>query len=464
MLSDSLQSLEALVLSVRDRSSARLAEEAINAYHAGAFRAAILSIWVAVCADIISKLRELATGGDAAAEKDIKRLQGWIERHELKSLQQFENSLIEVARDKFQMLFGHEATALVRLRDDRHLCAHPAFVSDEEFFTPTAELTRSHIKHAILYLLSRAPVQGKQLIERFDRDLLGGSLPIKRDEIELVLRQNYLASARPASVVNLIKALAKSLVGSEAYAYKGKEERIAMALAALGRIAPGVYESDLPPVIERLGVELGDSAILSMCYYIGEESRIWEWLGHAGQARILAKIDSAPLSEVRVALTARHIETIGARLLTRLKAEGTSTLEEILQIAPARAFIEEVLSLYGASTNYRMAEARGTQLLVPHAQYLHQSDIESLDRLIQENRYNQIVHASQTAAVLSQVFDRTRHLLPDSAPHWEAIAAYIGKKNAANTYEYPRFFEMLEKAGIPTPKPPKEIEDNDIPF
>lgn len=192
MAENGLHSLDALVLSVRDAETRRLAQEAVTAYQAGAYRAAILSIWVAICADIISKLKELATGGDAAAAVTVKDLATWICASDLRNLQQFENGLIELARDKFEMLLPHEATDLLRLRDDRNLCAHPAFVSDDALFSPTAELTRTHIAHAILHLLSRAPVQGKQLIARFDRDLQGGSFPKKPDEIEVVLRQNYL--------------------------------------------------------------------------------------------------------------------------------------------------------------------------------------------------------------------------------------------------------------------------------
>ena len=132
-----LHSLDELLVSVRDLESRRLAKEAVTAYQAGAWRASILSIWVAVCADVISKLRELANGGDATALVEVKQLDGWIKNKDLKHLQQFENTLIDLARDKFGMLLPHEAVDMDRLRDDRHLCAHPAFVSDDGLFSPT---------------------------------------------------------------------------------------------------------------------------------------------------------------------------------------------------------------------------------------------------------------------------------------------------------------------------------------
>jgi hypothetical protein len=466
MPSNNLHSLDTLVLSVRDTESKRLTQEAVTAYQAGAYRAAVLSIWVAVCADIISKLRELATGGDAAALADVKNLDTWIQSRDLKKLQQFENGLIERARDMFEMLLSHEATDLLRLRDDRHLCAHPSFVSDEALFSPTAELARAHIAHSILHLLSRPPVQGKQLIARYDRDLLGGSFPKDLGEIEVVLRQNYLARAKPGSVVSIVRGLAKALLGAEAGKYKGREHQITLSLAAIGRIAPGPYEEHLPPLFERLGRELDDGKVLVLCRYIEPERRIWDWLGESGQARILAKIDNAPVDELALAARARHAGVVGERLLTRLKKEDPRWLESAVAKFPCRAFVAEALSLYGASHSFATAEKRGADILLPHTKFFTTEDIEKLNTIIRENEYHQIVQAGQTATILTQVFDQTRQLLPAAAPHWSAIAEWIVERKAASDYNYPRLFAELKKAGVKVPEVPKPKAgpDDDIPF
>jgi hypothetical protein len=465
MPSDHLHSLDALLLSVRDMESKRLTQEAVTAYQAGAYRAAILSMWVAVCADIISKLKELGTGGDAAATAEAKKLEAWIQTRDIKNLQQFENGLVELARDKFEMLLPHEAIDLLRLREDRHLCAHPAFVSDEALFSPTAELARAHIAHAILHLLSRPPVQGKQLIARFDRDLLGGSIPRNLDEIELVLRENYLAHAKTGAVASLIKALAKALVGAEAEKYKGKEQQIAFSLANIGRIFPGLFEEHLPPLMDKLGHELGDTAILAVCRYMDAESRIWNWLGQVGQTRILAKIDNLSVNELAAggAFRARHIEAVGVRLNTKLKKEDVNVRESYMSRAPCRAFVGEILELYGSSGSFSGAERRGANLVLPHAKYFQVDDIASLNKIIRENEYDQILQSSKTATILTQVFDKTRQLLPGSAENWSAIADYIVQKKAAGVYAYPQFLEELQKAGVKTPEISKETESPDSP-
>lgn len=455
-----------MVLSVRDTESKRLAQEAVTAYQAGAHRAAILSVWVAVCADIISKLKELATGGDAAALAEVKNLEGWIKTGDIKHLQQFENGLVELARDKFEMLLPHEATDMVRLREDRHLCAHPAFVSDDALFTPTPELARAHITHAILHLLSRPPVQGKQLIARYDRDLLGGSFPKKLDEIEVVLRQNYLARAKAGSLVSFIKALGKALVGDEATKYKGKEEQIALSLAAIGRIAPGPFEEQLLPLFERLGHELDDAKVLALCRYVEPEPRFWKWLGEAGQARILAKVENAPLSELGAAMRARHVPAVGERLLARLKGEDPDVKERAFAKFPCSSFLNDALSLYAGSGSFATAAERGAKLLLPHAIFLTAPVVQRLNTIIRESKYDQILQSSETATILTQVFDLTRHLLPAAAPHWAMIADYIVERKAAGDYAYPQFLAELKKANVkvpdlPKPEPP---DGDDVPF
>ncbi|MBW4500097.1 MAG: hypothetical protein KME57_11190 [Scytonema hyalinum WJT4-NPBG1] len=52
------------------------------------------------------------------------------------------------------------------MKEDRNLCAHPAFIAEEELFQPTPELVRTHIVHAVVHLMQHQPVQGKSAIQR----------------------------------------------------------------------------------------------------------------------------------------------------------------------------------------------------------------------------------------------------------------------------------------------------------
>src|SRR5260370_15361624 len=178
MFESNLVDLEELVLMVRDRSSRAYVGEAINTYKSRAYRSALLSTWIAVACDIISKIRELDVQGDPAAGAFVAVLDNAVdanERGDTKAVQRLlaiENELLNTALKDFEFLSAQEHEDLSRLKSDRHLCAHPAFTRDVTLFQPTAELVRAHIVHAVLHLLRHPPVQGRHALNRLQHDML----------------------------------------------------------------------------------------------------------------------------------------------------------------------------------------------------------------------------------------------------------------------------------------------------
>lgn len=160
-----LTDLDALALRVREPRSRDYVVEAIRCYRAGAYKAAIVATYVAVTYDIVMKIRELAASGETNAVASAQKLDRAITANSRTHLLQFEADLIKEAHGTFQFLGPQEFAQLDRLRDDRHLCAHPAFATESELFQPTPELVRTHIVHAVTLLLSQPPVQGKAALD-----------------------------------------------------------------------------------------------------------------------------------------------------------------------------------------------------------------------------------------------------------------------------------------------------------
>jgi hypothetical protein len=69
-----LVDLDELILKCRNDSSKEFIRESVVSYRAGAYRSSIVSCWVAVCYDLIEKLRELALAGDKQAEEKVEEL------------------------------------------------------------------------------------------------------------------------------------------------------------------------------------------------------------------------------------------------------------------------------------------------------------------------------------------------------------------------------------------------------
>ena len=232
--------IDSRLLAVRDRESRRLIGEAITAYRGGALRSAIMSTWIAVAYDIIAKARELAVQGEAAPLAFATDLDAAIAAKDKRKLQTIESELLDKANSDLQLLAPHEYSALARLRDDRHLCAHPAFVVEDELFQPSPELVRAHIVHAL---------QGKSAIARFDADLLGPACPATPEDIGAFLRARYLDRAKDMLVVNLIKAIIAAPFGAERQKYAAKVRTLAVVLREIAKSKTAIYDGMMPAFV-----------------------------------------------------------------------------------------------------------------------------------------------------------------------------------------------------------------------
>jgi hypothetical protein len=210
----------------------------------------------------------------------------------------------------------------------------------------------------------------------------------------------------------------------------------------------------MPTFFEQLGRELDDSKIMLLCRYIEHEPRVWSWLGAAGQARILAKVEQAPVIELASAVRARHQQPVAERILARVEQTEPKEVENLIAKYPCRAYVPKALSLYSSSGSYATAERRGVDLILAHAAYLTADDIGQLNTIIRANPHNQILHATETSTILAKLFQQTAKLLPAAAPHWSGIADYIVTAKAAHNYTYPALFALLTAAGVTVPVVP----------
>lgn len=188
MINTPLADLDELILLCRDERARSYIIEAANCYRGGAYRAAIVATWIAVCFDIIDKLRELSLSGDKAAEKMLEEIDKARASNDITRSLRFERELLDIARDQFELLSHLEHIDLDRLQQDRNRCAHPSLLADDQAFMPSAELARLHIRSAVTHLLQHPPVQGKYALERLVRDVGSEYFPddVKKATVSLV--------------------------------------------------------------------------------------------------------------------------------------------------------------------------------------------------------------------------------------------------------------------------------------
>jgi hypothetical protein len=117
----------------------------VLSYREGAYRTATGTIWAAVCADNIEKIRELASFGDLEIKTKSDRLDQILERHNAAGMMEFERDLLEVACGKLQLISNSEKRGLERIKEDRNKAVHPSFHDDGTHLTFLPEVTRAHI-------------------------------------------------------------------------------------------------------------------------------------------------------------------------------------------------------------------------------------------------------------------------------------------------------------------------------
>lgn len=449
MVSHGLTDIDSLSLSVRDGESRRLISEAVTAYRGGAFRSAIMSTWIAVAYDIISKARELAAQGESAPKAFVDELESAIASSDIPRRQNIERLLLTTANDTLQLLAPHEFEALRRLYDDRHMCAHPAFVADDELFQPTPELVRTHIIHALQYLLIHAPLQGKSAVARFEIDILSPSFPTSSQDIGAYVRSKYLDRAKDVLVSNLIKGLLTAPFGAERAKFTGKERQLAQTLREIAVAKTAIYDQIVPPFIARRFDAVTDEVLLKICAMLEADTRIWAWISEPVRIRVRTLLASSTLADLKAsgAFDAFAIPELADVLMARFDAFDEDTQVSVISENPRREFVGRAIELYSGVGGWRHAEMLGRALIVRLAPFLSADNIRRvLDAVIGNG---QIWGATGTPTILETVFDLSRPVLAEARQHWQRLVDAMTTQqrgDATAHHAYPGIREKLEAA------------------
>ena len=208
-----LADLEALLLAIQDDNIRAYAGEAISSYSAGAYRSAIVSIWIAIVYDLYQKFRILSEEyHDKAAKQNIEKIDEIRNNPDKKQVATWEREILKDARDQVKMITNLEYEHLDRIQQDRHRCAHPVLDSEGLLFQPTPELARTHIRTAIEVLLSQPPIIGKAAGEALERDVEGLYFPDDLEGVRNFLSgRHFLVSSEKYLVNILLLSLKKVL-------------------------------------------------------------------------------------------------------------------------------------------------------------------------------------------------------------------------------------------------------------
>lgn len=377
MFSERLADLDELVLRCRDDQGREYIREAVACYTAGAFRSCIVATWIAIVYDYLHKLRELELSGDAQAARELKEFHAARESGDLRKSLNFERTILDVAKDKFELISPLEHLDLTRLRDDRNRCAHPSMNSEDEVFQPSPELARYHLRTAVTSLLQHQPVQGKAALGQILQDVDSMYFPESEPEVIERFGHGPLARPRPALVHSVLDLLVKQLLQEE-YTDREWNQRVA-AVKALRQMHRNVAEKHLAKKLPSIVRTLPDIGLLSLLRLVSDIPDSWQFLDIAMQGRLEQYVRNMPQEDLRRGLAAAaRIPEFEPHVEETVRYLSSSQLSAVIDAAPSRVLVGRAIELYAQSTNYQEANSIGRKVIEPLLEHMSPDEVDQL--------------------------------------------------------------------------------------
>lgn len=347
------------------------------------------STWVALVYDLISKYRELSAMGDPAATAFLQSWDSATAAGDIKKLLQLEASIIDDATNNTQVVNRIASAHLQRLRDDRHLCAHPAFSAEAELFEPIPELVRLHLVNAVDLVLSREPLQGKAIFDLYDADVQSPGFPTAPPRILDYVEQRYLERVRSQNISNFGTVLAKSLLKGVPAQWEALYRKIIVSLVAVRERAPDAWASVSPSII-RLIDNLEPQNRSRAIAFIAAFPDFWPLLLEPTRTALQQTVDNADpatLADYRIlaGVTVPHFRDALFRVIEGLNRER---LAEAIAAQPLPELWPSAVRSYRNSGSWRGSEANFRDLVAPFAGRLSSQQFDQLLDAILENGQN----------------------------------------------------------------------------
>ena len=381
--------LDILLTRIRQPQSKVYFLDAVKAYKAGALRGALTSAWVALVYDLIAKYRELSAMGDAAATAFLLSWDNATAAGDIAKLLQLEGGILEDATANTQVVNRIARTHLDRLREDRHLCAHPAFSAEADLFEPSPELVRLHLVNAVDLVLSQEPLQGKAIFDLYDVDVKSPGFPTAYARILDYVEQRYITRVRSQNLRNFGTVLAKSLLKGVPAQWESLHRKIIPSLVAIRERAVSAWP-DVSLAIVRLIDNLEPANRPRAIAFVAAFPDFWPRLQEPTRTALLATIenaDPAALADYRI-LAGVTVPQFRAALLVIIADLSRNQLAAAIGSQPLADIWPRALEEYQGSGSWRGSEANFGDLIAPFAGRLSSDQLDHLLDAVIDNGQN----------------------------------------------------------------------------
>jgi len=407
-----LSDLDELVLKCRDEKAKSYIKESVSCYKSGAFRSAIVSTWIAVSFDIIDKLKDLSLTGDKEAEKQLEEFEKARKAGDIAKSLKFERDILEIARDKLELISHIEFIDLERLQQDRNRCAHPSMTSDSEIFNPSAELARVHIRSAVEYLLQFPPAQGKYALESLIKEVGSEYFPTSLDKAVTAFKNSPLFKARESLVRNFIVVLLKKIL-TEKNDYK-EGLRIFSALNAVEQMHKEIYSTTLKAKLSSLIKTLDDKNLDRSFPVLERLTDSWEYLDPDIKQKLEAYVENLPkdkLDELEFLLLHTGLATSAKE---RLRKITRSEIDDPIFFDLPILVGDKIVELYTKSESFDQANSFSSTVIRYASDFMK----EQVERVIRSCGENFEIENSFEVATVINAMRKNKQVTDAEVDSW----------------------------------------------
>jgi len=408
--------LDILLTRIRHPQSRTYFLDAVKAYKAGALRGALTSAWVALVYDLIAKYRELSAIGDAAATRFLQLWDNATTSGDIPKLLQLEADILKDATDNTQVVNRLARLHLDRLREDRHLCAHPAFSAEAQLFEPSSELVRLHLVNAVNLVLSQEPLQGKAIFDFYDIDVQSQGFPSNHDRVLDYVEQRYLARVRAQNIRNFGTVLAKSLLKGVPPQWNSLSRKITSSLIAVRERSAHSW-GDVSLTIVMLLDSLDPANRPRAIAFIAVFPDFWPRLQQSTQTALQETVQNANAGaeiDYRI-LAGVTLPQFRMTLLALIADLSRAQLFEAIAFQPIGDLWSKAVNEYKKSNSWRVSEVNFSNLINPFAGQLSSEQLDQVCDAVIANGQNW--DAAETDTLLLAMF---RNALPAKLPTFDA--------------------------------------------
>lgn len=393
--------IEDLVQRCRSANARAYIKEAVDCYRMGAYRACVITTWIALVYDFIDKLRELAVAGDGAAAKRVAEFDDIQKKRDTEAALKFEREVLTIAMNEFELITIQEMHDLNRLFEDRNRCGHPNLNRDNEVYTPPAELARLHLRVAIEHVLERPPVQGKAALTMLQQTVDSDYFPLIVGEAEQVLKATPLPRAKRNLVREFILGALVSLM-REVLSERKMFQRLAAVLVAQ-RLHLEIAKSVMEEKFDDAVFKTPDNSLVRVLWLLASHPDLQSFLKEATWVKIENYARVMPAEDFAAVLNSLAIPRLHEFGTLRLKTFTRTELSAAvarLRGKPDDAFIDRCIEVYAGATSFDSANTIAKEIINPVIGYLSPSQAKAV---VVAGKNGQVRESNQYTGVISNI-------------------------------------------------------------